>query len=173
MKRTDLALFTLMLAVIVLGVFIAIIALTRLAQAQSSRLPYHVLYPSSLNTALTADNYIFIGGGSNGTTFRSVAVQVPADGIVKELRCRLDAAMSAGASWTISLQKEKAPIVSGTDQNVATGLTCTIAENEQTCSDLVNSAPVATGDSFALLADETAGAASIKVRCSVILFEYQ
>ncbi len=133
------------------------------ANAQRGRLPYHAFIGGMVGTAQTADFYFPWSGHNASATYLDEAAITPFSGIFKELRCRLPVANDSDESWTFAL------VVNGT----RTAVTCTVGASAQTCSNLVDSAPVTVGDTFAGLGDNTAGgAASVLVRCTVVLYEY-
>ena len=134
-----------------------------LVWAQRERLPYSIIFSGTTGTAVTADNFFVLGGGVASTTESAVETGVPVNGIFQTLRCRLNLVNDSDEIWVITLR------VAG----ASTGVTCTIAESAQTCSNLVNTAPVEVGQRVDFNFDTTAGAApSASVRCSIYLKEY-
>ena len=133
-----------------------------LAQADRFTIPYTVVVSSTSGTAITADRYFIFGDGANSATEANTQVGAPVNGIVKELRCRTRSALASDESWTYSLR------VNG----VTTALGCTIGNSAQTCTDLLNTVPVAIGDPLNFLADNTAGGSpSMIVFCTVVMYD--
>ena len=133
------------------------------AWADRARVPYHSFIGGMVTTGQTADFYFPWSGHNASATYLDEAAIAPFSGIFKELRCRLPAANDSDEVWTFSL------VVNGTSSRLA----CTVGVSAQTCSNLVDSAPVTAGDTFAGLGDTTAGASpSVLVRCTVVLYEY-
>ena len=133
------------------------------ATGDLSKEPYHILIAGVGGAAVTAQRFLAIGVNQASATEAVAQTPMPVNGIFKELRCTIGPANASDESWDFTLDVNA----------VASKVTCTVGNSAQTCTDLLNSAPVNVGDLVTINANPTAGAAkSGTPRCSVILYEY-